>query len=260
LILQDQRRRDAPALLKYEIDQASEWVGGKMRVIGNAVEERPILKYGFVALDVVAGPSMYLVREGIGRSPLGQWVEKQQERALGAVAGRFEQLPGYSSAEAGDGAVGVFGVSSMTMFGAAGLLKRLPMVDRLLSKLPRMEAREGMTVQVAGADFGRKLFERPRLIDNPKHIPGNQGYHRGGGTQPPDAHDVFGSAITKDGKTWFARSPDGKSIYRYTNDNGVAHWSGSTRDASVPLNSGRVPSDILKDLGFKPKGPNSPWK
>lgn len=56
----------------YEIDQASERVGGKMKIIGKAVEERPILKCGFVSLDVVAGPSMCMVREGIGELESGR--------------------------------------------------------------------------------------------------------------------------------------------------------------------------------------------
>lgn len=153
---QDQRRRASPALLTYDVDQASQWVGGTMRSIGKAVEERPILKYGFVALDVAAGPSMYLVREGIGRSPIGKWVDGQQERAVGAVAARFQELPGYSSADAGDGAVGAFGVSALTLFGAGGLLKRLPMVDRLLARLPQANLDGHSSVHTAGLGGKRR--------------------------------------------------------------------------------------------------------
>ena len=93
---------------------------------------------------------MYLVREGIGRSPVGQFVESQRERAVGAVAGRFEELPGYSSADAGKGATGVVGVSALTLFGAGGLLKRLPMVDRSLARLPRTQLPEGTRLHGAG--------------------------------------------------------------------------------------------------------------
>ena len=72
---------------------------------------------------------------------------------------------------------------------------------------------------------------------NAKHVPGAPGYDpKRGGDLPEDARRSFARAQTYDGgKTWFASSEDGKSVYRYQASNGTVHWNGSTSDIRHPL-------------------------
>lgn len=148
--LQARREQEHPALLNQKIDAAAQGVGKVVTGMGRAIERAPVLKYGLVAMDVASGPAMYLVREGLAATPVGSWIEAEQERAVGAVSNRFEERPGYSRADAGNAAVGTISVGGMTFFGAAGLLKRLPMIERLLAKLPRAKFSDDRNVQMAG--------------------------------------------------------------------------------------------------------------
>lgn len=101
--------------------------------------------------------------------------------------------------------------------------------------------------------------ERPKLVTNGKHVPGQPGYNSRAGTQPPDYAESYAGAIKVNG-SWWAKSSDGKSIYRYFDGNdGTVHWTGSTRDDRVPLKRKDVPGEVLKELGFKAKGSNQPW-
>jgi len=106
---------------------------------------------------------------------------------------------------------------------------------------------------------GNMYSERPELVTNGKHVPGEPGYNSRAGTQPFDYAVVYAGAIKSNG-SWWAKSSDGKSIYRYFDGNdGTVHWTGSTRDERVPLKRKDVPSEVLKELGFKAKGSNQPW-
>ena len=92
---------------------------------------------------------------------------------------------------------------------------------------------------------------------NAKHVPGAPGYDpKRGGDLPEDARRSFARAQTYDGgKTWFASSEDGKSVYRYQASNGTVHWNGSTSDIRHPLDlrTRTEYNKIAKDFGFNPK-------
>jgi hypothetical protein len=62
------------------------------------------------------------------------------------------------------------------------------------------------------------------------------------------------SVKSKKNGVWYAKSSDGKSIYRYFEDQGKVHWSGSTGDKNAPLAFKHIPNDIVKALGFSAKG------
>lgn len=58
---------------------------------------------------------------------------------------------------------------------------------------------------------------------------------------------------------WYARSPDGKSIYQYCGDkSGRYHWCGGTAPGQGGLTATGIPNDIIKALGFSKKGANRP--
>lgn len=106
---------------------------------------------------------------------------------------------------------------------------------------------------------GAMYTEKPTLVTNGKHVPGQPGYNPNAGTQPDDYAAAFDTAI-RHGNAWYAKSTDGRSIYRYFSGNdGTVHWTGSTRDESSPLEKKVVPAKVLRELGFKAKGSNQPW-
>lgn len=109
---------------------------------------------------------------------------------------------------------------------------------------------------------GRSLvsdIRRPTLVTNPKHVPGGSGFRKDAGIQPADFDKVYSNSIEHKG-SYFGRSTDGKSIYRYSGRGDSRHFTGSTGDVANPLTRSRVPDSVLKGLGFSAKGKNSPWK
>ncbi|OFC72691.1 hypothetical protein [Alteromonas confluentis] len=100
---------------------------------------------------------------------------------------------------------------------------------------------------------------RPTLVTNPKHVPGGAGFRKDAGIQPDDFQEVYNNSIEYKGSYW-GKSTDGKSIYRYSGSGDSRHWTGSTGGKANPLTRSRVPDRVLKELGFSAKGKNSPWK
>ncbi|WP_428240571.1 RHS repeat-associated core domain-containing protein [Gynuella sp.] len=129
-----------------------------------------------------------------------------------------------------------------------------------LNGLPDYRKRQGADTYGTPPNGGDDEDPLPELETNDKHIPGRPGYNRSAGTQPKDYADAYKNSIEYNGVR-YARSADGKAIYRYSNNgNGTYHWSGSTRDVSAPLTRNRIPDIVRKALGFeKATGKNSPW-
>ncbi|MBS9428752.1 hemolysin/hemagglutinin-like protein HecA precursor [Photorhabdus akhurstii] len=87
---------------------------------------------------------------------------------------------------------------------------------------------------------------------NPKHTPGQIGYHRNAGTEPKNSVELFGNSVAS-GKKRYALDSDG-NVHQFTNTNdGTWHWSGSTGDKSAALSKSDVPSDVKKKLGLPEK-------
>ncbi len=77
------------------------------------------------------------------------------------------------------------------------------------------------------------------------------------GLEPNDSQYALINRSVKSADTghWYAKSSDGKSIYRYfENKNGVAHWSGGTADKASPLNFADIPAGVKRAFGFKSNG------
>jgi hypothetical protein len=102
---------------------------------------------------------------------------------------------------------------------------------------------------------------KPKLKTNPKHTKGGGGKkgNEPAGLEPYDADYALKNLSVKSSETghWYAKSPDGKSVYRYFVDrDGVAHWSGSTGDLNAPLALKHIPNAVKKAFGVKSKGNN----
>ncbi|WP_341502516.1 putative Ig domain-containing protein [Gallaecimonas sp. GXIMD4217] len=109
---------------------------------------------------------------------------------------------------------------------------------------------------INGLVFGEK---KPRFIKNPKHTKGGGGSNGNlpKGLEPDDSEYALANLSVKSEKTghWYAKSSDGKSIYRYfTDHNGNAHWSGGTGDLNSPLDFNEIPAAVKRAFGFKPNG------
>ncbi|KWS06277.1 Rhs-family protein [Lysobacter capsici AZ78] len=267
--LRARREQEHPALLNQKIDAAAQGVGKVVIGMGRAIERAPVLKYGLVAMDVASGPAMYLVREGLAATPVGSWIEAGQERAVGAVSNRFEERPGYSRADAGNAAVGTISVGGMTFFGATGLLKRLPVIERLLAKLPSAKFSDDMRVESAGDGYtsrakGTSLDHdrtpspalkgdpyhpdsvaariKPPYKANPAHDERSRLFDHRKTPEPLDAAIVYTNSIRGGMGTWYGRGAEGK-IYQFFDDNaGKVHFSGI-------INQAKVPNEVLKQLG-----------
>ncbi|MGH1429386.1 MAG: Ig-like domain-containing protein [Arenicella sp.] len=107
---------------------------------------------------------------------------------------------------------------------------------------------------------------KPPTFRHPKHN-GGKGKKPGedSGAEPYDSEialEKFSYKVKDKGNSvgkWYARSPDGKSIYQYCGDkSGVYHWCGGTAPGQGGLTATDIPNDIIKALGFSKKGANRP--
>jgi hypothetical protein len=88
---------------------------------------------------------------------------------------------------------------------------------------------------------------------NSKHTPGMPGNKPAAGTEPRNSLDLFNSSVPGGDDVRYAIDASG-NINRFSSDgNSVFHWSGSTGDASAPLNASKIPIDVKRGLGFKGK-------
>ena len=92
-----------------------------------------------------------------------------------------------------------------------------------------------------------------QVESNPKHTPGMPGNRANAGTEPSNSLDLFNSSIPGDGDKRYAIDSNGNINRFYSDGNGVYHWSGSTGDASVPIDVSSIPIVVKRLLGFKGK-------
>jgi filamentous hemagglutinin len=92
-----------------------------------------------------------------------------------------------------------------------------------------------------------------QVESNPKHTTGMQGNRPNAGSEPTNSLDLFNSSIQGGDGVRYAIDSQGNINRFYDNGNGVYHWSGSTGDASAPLNVSKIPIDVRRSLGFKGK-------
>ncbi len=98
--------------------------------------------------------------------------------------------------------------------------------------------------------------KKPAFKPNQKHRQGGGGRRPGldAGIEPEDSLYAFQKlAVKADNGVWYAKSSDGKHIYRYFEDQGVAHWSGSTGDEKAKLSARNIPIAVRRALNFKSK-------
>ena len=91
------------------------------------------------------------------------------------------------------------------------------------------------------------------IESNGKHTPGLPGYNPSAGTEPRNSLDLFNQSIAspKDPTVRYSIDAQG-NINRFSSDgNGRFHWSGSTGDASAPLNPNPIPIEIRRLPGVK---------
>ncbi|MEW8195511.1 MAG: polymorphic toxin-type HINT domain-containing protein, partial [Candidatus Thiodiazotropha sp.] len=96
--------------------------------------------------------------------------------------------------------------------------------------------------------------KKPRFEPNPKHTLGGAGKKPGlsAGIEPDDSFYAFQKLAVKSAVNgrWYAKSSDGKSIYRYFESNGAAHWSGSTGDKAAKLRLEDIPIEVRRAFGI----------
>ncbi|MCU7862199.1 MAG: hypothetical protein KZQ86_20770, partial [Candidatus Thiodiazotropha sp. (ex Lucinoma kastoroae)] len=96
--------------------------------------------------------------------------------------------------------------------------------------------------------------KKPHFKPNIKHTVGGGGKRPGlpAGIEPDDSFYAFQKLAVKSAKNdnWYAKSSDGKSIYRYFESNGVAHWSGSTGDKAAKLRFDDIPIEVRRAFGI----------
>ncbi|MES9863930.1 MAG: putative Ig domain-containing protein [Candidatus Thiodiazotropha sp. LLP2] len=104
---------------------------------------------------------------------------------------------------------------------------------------------------IKGLVFGAK---KPLFQPNVKHTVGGAGKRPGlpAGIEPDDSYYAFQKLAVKSAVNgrWYAKSSDGKSIYRYFESNGVAHWSGSTGDKAAKLRLDDIPIEVRRAFGI----------
>ncbi|MCU7841781.1 MAG: hypothetical protein KZQ94_20695, partial [Candidatus Thiodiazotropha sp. (ex Troendleina suluensis)] len=96
--------------------------------------------------------------------------------------------------------------------------------------------------------------KKPHFKPNVKHKVGGAGKKPGlpAGLEPDDSYYAFQKLAVKSAVNdrWYAKSSDGKSIYRYFESNGVAHWSGSTGDKAAKLRLQDIPIEVRRAFGI----------
>lgn len=130
-----------------------------------------------------------------------------------AESGSFGLLPDFGNRDSflyGAGSIGAdLNPKGVLKWGVKGTARGIQSLTRK-PKLPRYNG------------------PKPEFTVNPAHVPG-RGLRAGKTPQPPDAREVYGTAVpnSSDRPTaWFGRSTSG-DIYRYSDDNaGGAHFSG----------------------------------
>ena len=101
---------------------------------------------------------------------------------------------------------------------------------------------------------------KPETFRHPKHNNGS-GRKKGEYSSPEPADSELALqrlSVKGADNNWYARSTDGKSIYRYMgakSGKGIYHWTGTTGDPKARL---RPKSGIIKALGFATQGSKRP--
>lgn len=90
-----------------------------------------------------------------------------------------------------------------------------------------------------------------QVESNPKHTPGMPGNNPSAGTEPSNSLELFNSSISGGDGVRYAIDSSGNINRFYSDGNGVFHWSGSTGDASAPLNVSKIPIAVKRAFGFK---------
>jgi len=72
--------------------------------------------------------------------------------------------------------------------------------------------------------------------------------------EPSDSEYVYQKrAIKAENNVWYGQADDG-NIYRYFEDSGRVHWSGSTGKGKGAIRSADIPNAVKKHFGFKSRG------
>ena len=85
--------------------------------LGAQIAKRPWLGATLVVLDVAAGPGMYVVREAIMKSPVGNYIKEKQADVMYYLADQFSDA-GYGTEQANYGAAGTFLIGAGMVMGA----------------------------------------------------------------------------------------------------------------------------------------------
>ncbi|MGH8076283.1 MAG: LysM peptidoglycan-binding domain-containing protein, partial [Lysobacter sp.] len=156
------REETNPAFGHQLIDHGLQGVGSTVLRVGEAIESRPWLKWSLVGIEVAAGPALYGARQFIAATPVGRAIERAQEAIVERSAERFVSNPGYESNDATRGGVGVMVALTLAAGGVAGLLRKLPAVQRTLTgieaRMSQLRYRHFPSSRVMDLDDFRSRF------------------------------------------------------------------------------------------------------
>jgi hypothetical protein len=112
---------EAPeSFIPWKVGGALSFVGETVADVGAFIEERPLAKYTLMAADVAAGPALFVAREVINRSVIGDAVRAVETYVADRISGDL-QRGGRDVQQAGFGGIGgVLALSAATtgLFGA----------------------------------------------------------------------------------------------------------------------------------------------
>ncbi|WP_158228928.1 FG-GAP-like repeat-containing protein [Chitinimonas sp. BJB300] len=98
--------------------------GGLATEIGQQIENKPYLKWGLEAIDVLAGPVAYAGRKALAASPVGDWLQARQMDAVNWV-GNNSYNPSGEAAYGQTTGVGGLTLASIGVMGTTGAMKNV---------------------------------------------------------------------------------------------------------------------------------------
>lgn len=120
---------DQTALEKY--GHVLVGAGNIFQSVGDAIDNNPLAKYTLLGLDVASGPALYVARQALDASPVGDFKRGLEAEAAGYVAGGLADV-GYTQSESAIGGGGALGLAELALGGAVAAART---VGKLFSSI-----------------------------------------------------------------------------------------------------------------------------
>jgi len=93
-----------------------------------------------------------------------------------------------------------------------------------------------------------------RYQSHTKHTPGGLGNNPRAGIEPRNSLSLFEESVPHLNNPRVRFAFENGEIHRFSGQNGLWHWNGTTHPGNVPISASDIPISIRRGFGFDSKG------